>query len=95
MGSVVKWSNKIRAAAAASRLLDEELYARAFKEIEQGFRRDGLWAKAFADGEGDEARAKALYVQYRVQSFKDEMVVHEHAIASGSRALERGNRKSP
>ena len=49
------------------------LYAEAIREIEQGLRRDGLWGKAIADSEGDDKKAKGLYLKYRVQALKDEL----------------------
>ena len=40
----MKWIKRISAATAAVRLTDESLYAQAFDELNQGIRRDGLWA---------------------------------------------------
>ena len=58
---------------ADDRLAEEMLYAEAMREIEQGIRRDGLWGKAIADSEGDDKKAKGLYLKYRVQALKDEL----------------------
>ena len=58
---------------ADDRLAEEMLYAEAMREIEQGLRRDGLWGKAIADSEGDDKKAKGLYLKYRVQALKDEL----------------------
>ena len=38
----------IRNRGASSRITEEMLYAEALREVEQGIRRDGLWAKALA-----------------------------------------------
>ena len=57
---------------ADDRLAEEMLYAEAMREIEQGLRRAGLWGKAIAESDGDEKKAKALYLKLRVQSLKDE-----------------------
>lgn len=57
------------------RALEERLYADALKEIEQGVRRDGLWAKALAKSNGNEDAAKGAYIEYRVQSLKDEIIL--------------------
>ncbi|SRR6266403_5704246 len=35
------------------------------KELEQGQLDRGLWAKAFADADGDDARTRALYLRAR------------------------------
>ncbi len=37
----------------------------------------GLWAKALADSECSEEKAKSLYIKYRVQSIKDELILAE------------------
>lgn len=62
---------------SAERLLEEQVYAKVVEELSQGLKRDGLWAKALADSHGEEQKAKALYIRYRVQSIFDEMVVTE------------------
>src|SRR5437867_12233242 len=46
---------------------EEDLYAAALSEVQSGTTRPGLWAKAFADSEGDENKSKALYIKLRVQ----------------------------
>ena len=67
---------------ADDRLAEEMLYAEAMREIEQGIRRDGLWGKAIADSEGDDKKAKGLYLKLRVQALKDELeVVRKERIA--------------
>jgi hypothetical protein len=48
--------------------LDEEaIYAEALSELKSGTVRPGLWAKAFAESEGDENKSQALYIRLRVQ----------------------------
>jgi hypothetical protein len=49
---------------------EEALYEQAMKEVESRATRPGLWAKAFADANGDEIRQKVLYVKYRVAEEK-------------------------
>ena len=56
----------------ASRQFEEKAYEAVAEELAAGVQREGLWLKAVADGEGDGARTKALYVRYRVQSMLDE-----------------------
>ena len=46
---------------------DEDLYELAYSEINSDSRRQGLWAKALSRSLGDEQKAKALYIQLRVQ----------------------------
>ena len=62
---------------ADDRLAEEMLYAEAMREIEQGIRRDGLWGKAIAESDGDDKKAKALYLKLRVQSLKDELEIFQ------------------
>ena len=60
---------------------DEGIYEAALKELDGTDRRAGVWAKALAESDGDEAKAKAKYIQYRVQQIKAEA----HAQARGVR----------
>lgn len=62
-----------------SRLFEEQIYAQVVEELTQGKRRDGLWARAIAESEAREDKAKSLYIRYRVQSIKDEIKVSEKA----------------
>jgi hypothetical protein len=70
------WKNA-KQTAIMGRLIDEKKYEQVFREVESGFRRDGLWAKALHKSRGNEQRAKALYIKYRVQSLNDEAVIAE------------------
>ncbi len=69
--------DKLRRSSAAKRLIEEQFYEQVVSELSNGKKRDGLWAKALADSKGSEEKAKALYIQYRVQSIKDEMEISE------------------
>ena len=71
---------KFRLNSAKARLLEEKVYEQVVQELAQGFRRDGLWAKAMAEGNGSEERAKSIYIKLRVQSIKDEMEVNADII---------------
>jgi hypothetical protein len=66
---------KLRRISATARLLDEQLYEQVHFELVNGQKRNGLWAKALANSDGLEEKAKALYIQYRFQSIKDEMEI--------------------
>jgi hypothetical protein len=59
----------------SDRLLDEELHELAYREIESGARRDGLWAKAIVEGRGDAAATKIIYLRLLVQRLRDERYV--------------------
>jgi hypothetical protein len=64
--------DSIRKRSAAARIIEEQLYEQVVKELANGQRRNGLWAKAIANSNGHQEKAKAIYIQYRVQSFRDE-----------------------
>ncbi len=67
--------DRLKTEAIGARVAEEELYASVLREIESGVRRDGLWAKALASASGDEGKAKGLYIEYRVQSLRDEIEI--------------------
>jgi hypothetical protein len=52
-------------ASQAKSRREEDAFAIAARELEQGDMQKGLWAKAFADADGDEQKQKALYLRYR------------------------------
>lgn len=53
---------------------DDTLYEYVFEEMEQGIEPiKSLWAKALAFSEGNDNKAKSLYMQYRVQAIKDQL----------------------
>ncbi|MDQ6972942.1 MAG: hypothetical protein Q9M30_09855 [Mariprofundaceae bacterium] len=62
----------IKKRSAAARIIEEQLYEQVVNELASGKRRNGLWAKAIANSNGQDEQAKALYIQYRVQSLQDE-----------------------
>jgi hypothetical protein len=45
----------------------ERFYAMVADELRTAGPITGLWAKAFADSEGNESKAKALYLRYRAE----------------------------
>lgn len=49
---------------------EEDLYAQVIKELNDDGPRKGLWAQSFAEAEGNENKAKALYIKYRVAQLK-------------------------
>ena len=86
--------DRLRLSSAAARLVEEELYEQVVRELSEGQRRDGLWAKAIAHSDGSEDRAKALYIKYRVQSLRDELEIAADAVnkrAESARAAASGS----
>lgn len=50
---------------------EEDFWVTAMAEVEAGQRRPGVWAKAFAENDGDETKAKVSYLKVRVQQLMD------------------------
>lgn len=50
---------------------EEDYWATAMNEVEAGQRRPGVWAKVFAEYDGDETKAKVAYLKARVQQLTD------------------------
>jgi hypothetical protein len=51
-------------------LLEDEIYEKVMLEIEEDKKVKSTWAKAFAQSQGDENKAKALYISLRVQEIQ-------------------------
>ena len=51
--------------------MNNDAYAAALAEIEEGRLDKGTWARAFAESGGDESKAKALYIKARAESTSD------------------------
>lgn len=47
--------------------IEDRAFAQAASELDTNQRDAGVWARAFSDAEGDENRAKALYIRYRAK----------------------------
>lgn len=58
--------------AVAGQAADEPIYEAAMRELDGSERRAGVWAKALAESDGDESKAKAKYIQQRAQQIKAE-----------------------
>lgn len=57
---------------SAEMLPEEQLWATAIAEFEGSSRRPGLWAKCYAEAQGDEVKAKVAYLNARVDELKVE-----------------------
>lgn len=63
---------KLKNAAILAKKEEESLYAHALQEMEQGHRRDGIWAKALSEAKGNSELAKSIYIKRVVESIKDD-----------------------
>lgn len=58
---------------AEERFAENYVYELIAKELQDGYRKDGLWLRAATEADDDEKKARRLYVRYRVQKIKDEL----------------------
>ena len=65
--------------AISNRADDELLYEYVLNEMESEVIVKGLWGKALANSNGNEANAKSIYMKYRVQSIIDIFTAREIA----------------
>lgn len=56
--------------ATTNKSIDKVAYAEALQELEDGAIIKNTWAKAFSQAEGDENKAKAIYIKLRVLDMK-------------------------
>ena len=69
--------DKLREAKIQGRLQESLYYEIVANELEKGQMDKGLHTQAFAEADGNENKAKALYIKLRVESLKDELYIHE------------------
>ena len=78
-----------KAKLAAQKLAEEHLYELAAEEIAANNIRPGLWAKAIAEADGDDAKAKARYVKLRVDIMKAEADLESYAVETAFQVATR------
>jgi uncharacterized membrane protein YhaH (DUF805 family) len=66
--------------------IDQEHFAQAYKEIETGKRKDGLWAMAYAATESEEA-AKKKYINLRAEELNQETLARVEQEAKEKKLL--------
>ncbi len=57
------------------------MYEIVAKEIESGLIHDGVWAKAYAQADGDEKKAMAAYIKLRVTQLPEEIKAYLDVLA--------------
>lgn len=67
---------------------EEELWAIAAQEMDSQGRRAGLWAKAFAEAQGNEPTARANYLKWRVLQLQHEFESRRKQAEEAQRAAE-------
>ncbi len=76
-----------RATATGAGVAEEALWAQALDEFNGIGRKQGLWAKAFAQAAGNESAAQAQYLSERVRQLSEEYAADHRALAE--RLVER------
>ena len=74
-----------KASRAAAKVAEELIYEQVAAEVAAGAIRQGLWAKAIAESDGNEAAAKARYIKLRVELLIAEAELAEHAVKQATK----------
>ena len=82
-----------KAKLAAQKLAEEQLYEFAAEEIAANNIRPGLWAKAIAESDGDDAKARARYIRLRVETMKAEADLQDYASENAHKAEAEQDRR--
>ena len=84
---------KIKLDSPASRLSDDELFEKAYDELQNNELIKGVWARALSNSDGNEKKAEALYLKLRVQQIKDEMHENKKRQNENQKNLEKTRQK--
>jgi len=73
MNIINQLNNKLKGLKGRKR--EEIFYEIVLTEIEKGYKKKGLLAKALADCDGDQSKVESIYIKLRVQSLKDDIAI--------------------
>lgn len=76
-------------------LYDEHIHAQVAAEICKNHIWPGLWAKAFAQAQGNDTRAKGIYINLRVEQIKLGAEVQTQLVEQIAQALQVVNNQRP
>ena len=68
---------------------EDQYWAQALAELESGGRKSGLWARSFAEAQGNESLAQANYLSLRARQLADE---HHEQIVKAQQAREQAKK---
>jgi len=68
---------------------EEEIYEGVALEIASKHMRPGVFAKAFSEAEGDESKAIAIYIEYRVAQIRQELLDEEVRLSREAEKVKR------
>jgi hypothetical protein len=72
--------NKLKEMFLQPSIDDADYYAHIAREIDAGQMRDGLWAKALAESDYDDGKARGLYMRMAVAALKQEQARNQKDI---------------
>ena len=79
--------NYIRDHLVVGRKMEEALYELALNEFKTGSIRPGLMAKAMAECDGDEMKARALYVKLLASALRDDFYLEQRREDQSDKAI--------
>lgn len=62
---------------AKERKIEEYYLNIVAQELEQNIKHNPTWAKSIAKSKGDSEKAKSYYIDYRIQSLKDDAILQQ------------------
>ena len=62
---------------AKERKLEEYFFNIVAQELKNGMKHDATWLKAIASSNGNSEKAESHYIEYRIQSLKDEIILNQ------------------
>jgi hypothetical protein len=68
---------------------DDKFYDEVSRELQEKTLVAGLWTKAYAEMGGDEAKARALYIRYRVQQLRDKSPIERKQEQTASAPIKK------
>ena len=89
-----KFKREVRARQYFTTAEEARFFEHAAKEVAEGDIHPGLHAMALSKCEGDEVKANAMYLQLRVDVFKQEAAVGEKILEAVEREAEAEEREA-
>ena len=62
---------------AKERKLEEYFFDIVAQELKTGIKHDATWLKAISHSNGNSDKAESYYIEYRIQSLKDEIILNQ------------------
>lgn len=82
---------QIKKTKVVTRIQETQLFEYVMNEINQNDRKEGIWGQALVASEGDQEKARALYIKLRVEALKDEISLDTITQDERLRAIQMAN----